>query len=95
MPDYQDAVTRPSTTWEWRLCKIRSSHLEGTARSSAQIARDNRRRKSVRKGSVQVQIVYRGGAEDAWLVRLDGGNWRRVPGWLCITDALTALERSW
>lgn len=95
MPDRSTGVGLSSTTWEWKLCKIRSAHLQGIARSSADSSRGTRRRKPVRQGVVQLVVVYRGGAEDSWLVRVDRGPWLRIPGWMCLTDALTRFESAW
>lgn len=95
MSNSTDVVRPVSTTWEWRLCKIEPSTRQGTARSSASSLPPDRRRWNVRKGVTPLQVRYRGGSEDSWLVRLDGGRWWRIPGWLCFTDALTQFEVSW
>jgi hypothetical protein len=92
MPSLEEACDHPSTNWAWKKVKIKPAHPQGTARSSTNFVRGRRRRVDVRRGTQTLEVVYRGGAEDAWLVRLGGRSWYRVPGWLCLTDCLARLE---
>jgi hypothetical protein len=91
MPDpTPDVCPQPSTTWAWRKVKI-NPHPQGTGPQAPLAVLAGRRRQSIRSGVVILEVSYRGGAEDAWMGRLDGGRWWRLPGWLCLTDALTRL----
>jgi hypothetical protein len=76
----------PSTTWAWKLTKIGDRPPgQGTSNSTAAKRRSRTSGLSTRE-PLRLELVYRGGAEDSWLVRLDGGGWWRIPGWLCCSD---------
>jgi len=77
-----------STTWEWRLVKIeRAAGPEGTARRSRSahdpVERDWRRRQTL-------QVKYRGGPEAWWEFTMPGAT-VRVPGHLCLHDAMSRV----
>jgi hypothetical protein len=94
MPAYREGETA-STTWAWKRTKIGDRPPgQGTSNSSGAKRRTRTSGASTRR-PVKFEAVRRGGPEDSWLVRVDGGDWWRFPGWLACTDLLRQLaERS-
>ena len=87
-------IDRPSTTWEWRKCKLRTGeHPQGIASPKATPPRFRRSRS--RRARTSVVVQYRGGPEASWYVGV-GDSGRRFPGWICLEDCLRqVLEGPW
>jgi hypothetical protein len=88
-PSYKADGT-PSTTWEWRLCKIMSPPARegpGTGLLSA-----SGRASRYQGGPLTCTFRYRGGAESSWVGLRDRFFWR-FPGWVCLDDALAVLAQ--
>lgn len=77
-----------STRWEWRKLKIEPA---ARPRSKSRAAGPSAEPRNPRK-PLTVQLVYRGGAEAWWEIR-DGRGKFRFPGWVCLHDALEAVNR--
>jgi hypothetical protein len=91
VPLFQDTtnVCSGSTTWEWRKCKVKGAPAgDGVAQPKAAPSRFSVSR-ARRKRNI-VEIAYRGGPESSWLFSLDGRS-RRLPGHLCIEDAMALV----
>ena len=76
----------PCTTWRWVLTRVEAgAHPQGTAHPQ-----DGRSRFAVprsRRSRVALAVHYRGGPESSWLVTYNGRS-VRIPGWLCMEDAM-------
>lgn len=90
MTDTLDPNTSsPSTTWAWKLIKIKPSHPEGRRARSASTYAPNRRR-DVSK-PLDIKVRYNGGPESSWVIWTRGGC-RRFPGHMRIDDVFTLLS---
>lgn len=88
-PGYRVDVT-PSTTWEWKLCKVKPAPAgEGAAKPLDAASR-------VRSRDLALPLTctfrYRGGPESSWLGHRGGFFWR-FPGWMCLDDVCQILVR--
>jgi hypothetical protein len=82
---------RPSTTWEWKLVKVRSA----PERDSLSWSDSRLKGFGVTWGRakpVTLHVHYRGGAESSWLVTVGGGRWR-FPGHMALEDVMARCYR--
>lgn len=79
-----------STTWEWKLCRVRPSSAR-TPESVGAAVRVPGSSPDPRKAH-WVKVTYLGGSEAWWQLELDGVL-HRVPGHLCLHDAMSAVLR--
>lgn len=80
----------PSTTWGWRRVRIRPAPQANTTATPKGSPHTKRALRDRRK-PLTVTVVYRGGPECWYELRARGLVVRR-PGYICIHDALMALE---
>lgn len=81
----------PSTTWAWRKIKITPSHPSGDCAPKALHSASNGRRKRLYRDRLMIEVWWRGGPEDDWIVRIAGRSARRIPGWMCLTDVVSLV----
>lgn len=74
----------PSTTWEWKKVKVRrpaGGPSSASSKTASSLSAWNPRE------PLSITVSYRGGPEAWWLIRARGREFR-VPGHLCIHDAM-------
>lgn len=82
---------QPSTTYEWRLVRVRPGAAgQGQALSEAKLRHALPSRPS--RQPLTVVIRHRGGPESWWEIQARGAVWR-FPGYVGLDDAMSRINR--
>lgn len=81
----------PSTTWLPKVDILREAPAQGdTAADRRPPGGSRAMKKRDSYAPMQIEVRFRGGAEASWLITARGRTWR-VPGHVCVHDALAAV----
>ncbi len=91
MPTNDESNIRSlSANWEWRKVKLRPPPAGDGAPA---ISRRSTRRLPARnpRKPITIEVTYRGGPSDSWIVRYRGQVWR-FDGFVCLTDLMSVVN---